>query len=123
MRDGKEHEMTKIDLAAIRNTLAVEIETITANIQSEQDNLHVNSEPNPDLLDLAETCARQSIALDWLAKLEQRLGQVTIAMKRLDEGLYGICEKCGDVINPARLEAMPHAIRCVTCQERLERVR
>lgn len=115
--------MTKIDLAAIRNTLAVEIETITANIQSEQDNLHVNSEPNPDLLDLAETCARQSIALDWLAKLEQRLGQVTIAMKRLDEGLYGICEKCGDVINPARLEAMPHAIRCVACQERLEHVR
>ncbi len=115
--------MTKIDLAAIRNTLAVEIETITANIQSEQNNLHVNSEPNPDQLDLAETCARQSIALDWLAKLEQRLGQVTVAMKRLDEGLYGICEKCGDVINPARLEAMPHAIRCVACQERLEHVR
>ncbi len=115
--------MSKVDLAAVRNSLAAEIETLTANIQSEQNNLHVNSEPNPDLLDLAETCARQSIAMIWRAKLEKRLNQMAIALKRLDEGLYGICEKCGDVINPARLEAIPHAIRCATCQERLERAR
>jgi len=85
--------------------------------------VRVNSEPNPDLLDLAETCARQSIAMNRLAKLEQRLNQVTIALKWLDEGLYGICEKCGDAINPARLETIPYTTRCVACQERLERVR
>ena len=35
------------------------------------------------------------------------------AMRKLDEGTYGICEVCGKEIPAGRLEAMPEAIRCV----------
>lgn len=37
------------------------------------------------------------------------------ALRRIDEGTYGVCENCGDAIAPRRLEALPHTRRCVKC--------
>ena len=37
------------------------------------------------------------------------------ALQRLEEGCYGICEQCGAVINPERLEALPLATLCINC--------
>jgi DnaK suppressor protein len=46
--------------------------------------------------------------------------EIQVALARLDEGTYGACERCGEPINPARLEALPTARRCVPCQEEVE---
>lgn len=45
---------------------------------------------------------------------------ISVALARMDEGTYGVCEVCGKEIGTARLTAMPMASRCVPCQERLE---
>ena len=37
------------------------------------------------------------------------------ALRRLDDGTYGICEACAKPIPVERLEAIPHARRCVSC--------
>jgi RNA polymerase-binding transcription factor DksA len=39
------------------------------------------------------------------------------ALRRLDDGMYGICARCGDPIPFERLEAIPHARRCVRCPD------
>lgn len=39
------------------------------------------------------------------------------ALRRLDDGTYGICEKCAAPIPYERLEAIPHARRCVRCPD------
>jgi DnaK suppressor protein len=39
------------------------------------------------------------------------------ALERLDAGDYGICENCGEAINPERLEALPYATRCIACAQ------
>jgi DnaK suppressor protein len=39
------------------------------------------------------------------------------AIERLEEGTYGTCADCGAEISPARLEAVPFAVRCVACQQ------
>lgn len=44
------------------------------------------------------------------------IAQVDAALERLDEGGYGTCARCGNQINPERLEALPYAIYCVSCQ-------
>jgi DnaK suppressor protein len=49
----------------------------------------------------------------------QLLVQVTDALERFEQGTYGICENCGDQIDPARLEALPYATLCLRCQQRL----
>ncbi|MFF5212478.1 TraR/DksA family transcriptional regulator [Streptosporangium sp. NPDC000396] len=48
---------------------------------------------------------------------------VVEALRRLDEGLYGLCADCGKPVPEGRLEARPEATRCVQCQARRERRR
>lgn len=47
------------------------------------------------------------------------LRQVQDALRRLDQGTYGVCYECEEAISPKRLDAVPWAKFCVTCQERI----
>ncbi|HNS50291.1 MAG TPA: TraR/DksA C4-type zinc finger protein [Anaerolineae bacterium] len=47
------------------------------------------------------------------------LDQVEGALVRLEQGSYGLCERCGENIDPARLEALPYAALCLHCQQRV----
>lgn len=48
------------------------------------------------------------------------LSQVEAALARMDKGVYGICERCGNEIDFARLKAVPHATLCIRCQQHVE---
>ena|SRR5215468_5274025 len=50
-----------------------------------------------------------------VGSLRETLVDIDAALSKLEEGLYGRCESCGDEIAPARLEAMPAARLCITC--------
>jgi DnaK suppressor protein len=43
---------------------------------------------------------------------------IQAALAKLDDGTYGVCEGCEGPIGIERLEAIPHARACVTCQQR-----
>ena len=49
------------------------------------------------------------------------LQHVTAAIGRLENGSFGICEECGEPIEPKRLEAVPWTPYCRSCQEEEER--
>jgi len=48
-------------------------------------------------------------------QVEGHLAEVGAASRRLEDGTYGVCERCGRPIAPARLEARPAARTCITC--------
>jgi DnaK suppressor protein len=48
------------------------------------------------------------------------LDQIDQALKRLDQGVYGICIDCGMEVATERLHALPQAGRCMGCQEKAE---
>lgn len=52
---------------------------------------------------------------------EQVLKEIDAALKRINEGQYGVCARCGEPINEARLEARPWALLCIDDQRRQER--
>ncbi|MGE5371826.1 MAG: TraR/DksA C4-type zinc finger protein [Solirubrobacterales bacterium] len=56
--------------------------------------------------------------LGLLEMLEQRLGDVNHALEALDNGRYGICEDCGRMIDPRRMERLPYATRCMSCSQK-----
>lgn len=45
------------------------------------------------------------------------LGRINEALRRLDEGHFGICVACGSEIPLARLQVIPFAERCIDCAE------
>jgi DnaK suppressor protein len=48
--------------------------------------------------------------------LESRLVDIDRALSRIDDGSYGMCAGCSSDIPPRRLEALPFATLCVSCQ-------
>lgn len=114
--------MSKLDLTIIREILMDEQLALVADMQNEADKLQQQSEENPDPSDLADKRLHQEIVVSRLSLMNQRLTQVRAAVKRLDEGKYGICARCGNEINPERLKAIPYTTFCVSCQEHVERV-
>lgn len=48
--------------------------------------------------------------------LDARLHTIESALSRLDDGTYGVCADCHSDIPPRRLEALPFATLCVSCQ-------
>ena len=51
---------------------------------------------------------------------EHLLAEIDSALKRIEEGTYGICTNCGKEIPVDRLEALPWATLCIDCQRGLE---
>ena len=75
----------------------------------------VLDEGDKALSDLAEETGFTLVDLrrDTLEKIDQ-------ALKKLEEGTYGICEDCGNDISEPRLKALPFAVHCVECKQRHE---
>ena len=70
---------------------------------------------DPNFADSSQVTAERGEAGALAGELTEALGEVEAAIARLADGTYGHCERCGQQIAPARLEAMPAARRCITC--------
>jgi RNA polymerase-binding transcription factor DksA len=65
--------------------------------------------------DSSQVTAERGEAEALAGELRDSLEEVEAALSRLAEGTYGICERCGQPISAARLEAMPAARLCIAC--------
>jgi RNA polymerase-binding transcription factor len=52
---------------------------------------------------------------------EHLLAEIDAALKRIEDGTYGICTNCDGQIPGERLEALPRATLCIGCQRHQER--
>jgi DnaK suppressor protein len=71
--------------------------------------------------DQAQASERLDISFMTRERLAERINRLTAALEKVVEGTYGACEVCGRDIERTRLEALPEAVRCLECQERVER--
>ncbi|PKM84046.1 MAG: conjugal transfer protein TraR [Firmicutes bacterium HGW-Firmicutes-13] len=55
-------------------------------------------------------------------KAAAQLKKISKALAKFESGEYGFCEKCGEVIEPSRLEALPYAELCMDCMEKDEKL-
>jgi DnaK suppressor protein len=87
----------------------------------EEEQRQVAADIGRDEGDAAQASERQDLSFMTRERVAERVNQLTTALRRLSEGQYGICERCGQPIEPARLAALPEATTCRSCQEVLER--
>jgi RNA polymerase-binding protein DksA len=52
-------------------------------------------------------------------RLRQELARVEHALDKIEKGTYGLCDNCGQPIDPERLEALPQASLCMNCKAQL----
>lgn len=98
----KQREELLADIALLKETLRGEVDVDL-------------EEGDPDVIEREKSAA-------LLAALEARLASIEDALRAMEHGTYGICERCGKPIPPERLEVKPDATLCVTCQAEVERL-
>lgn len=97
-----------------------EIENRTARISdSERASELSGYEDHP--ADIASETFEREKDLAIGESVETLLNQVITALEKVDRGTYGVCDACGKPIKKARLQALPFATLCLTCQDRMER--
>jgi len=101
-------------LKAQRNQIVAQIKRLQDSIRSEVE--RDLEEGDPALYE-----REKNLAL--LQHLERELGAVEFALSLAEKGVYGICENCGERIDPARLKAIPQATLCLKCKTEIERKR
>ena len=121
--------MSAIETDRFREALLEERTRVQAAIQ----NLH---DENPGTLaeDAGEETAYDNHLADTATETYDReldytleensehvLEEIKAALKRIEEGTYGMCTNCGKQIAEARLEALPWATLCIDCQRDRER--
>jgi DnaK suppressor protein len=77
------------------------------------------AEPSADEADLDAYEREKTWAL--VQRMQQKLQSIDRALELAQSGAYGICQNCGDRIEPARLEILPEATLCLSCQREYER--
>lgn len=70
--------------------------------------------------DLSYVDLAEDISLKQLSTHRETLIKIDEALRKLNEGTYGLCEDCGDDISVERLKIIPFATYCRDCQEKKE---
>lgn len=64
----------------------------------------------------------EDIILQKLHHHKLKLNKIDEALRKLNDGSYGICDDCGIEISEARLKVLPYAVHCVECKEKREKI-
>ena len=75
----------------------------------------------PDEMDLAASEYIQSFEFRLRGREKSLLSKLDLALKKIDDGTFGICEICEEPIGKKRLEARPETSLCIKCKEDQER--
>jgi RNA polymerase-binding protein DksA len=106
------------------NLLRSRLESEQKRLNGQLDQLEANIRPAEERegspFGKREEGATETLELEQRLALEKRvrdqLAAVEHALHKFEEGTYGLCESCGQPIDPARLEALPQARRCMSCK-------
>ena len=113
-------QLKKKELATFKSTL----EALRSRIRGERSSLlgdNLTAEKDPSLSDQGSENFDQVFALSLASSEQDTLFEIEDALRRIEEGTFGICEMTGEPIEVARLEALPYTRYSVKAQSELEK--
>ena len=121
-----EKRWTGAEIAELRNQLATEAAALRADIERAESDIASRlgdavGDAGDDQADVGAKTFEREHELALTHNARELLAQNERAIARIDAGIYGTCESCGEPIGKARLQAFPRATLCVSCKQREER--
>lgn len=108
------------DLVAVEGSLEEETELLRQSILECRVLSQSADGAKGDVVDVALETGERERHMIISQYLTVQLEQNKVALRRLQQGKYGVCEKCGCTIDPARLKVLPSATLCVDCKRLTE---
>ena len=115
--------MRKRDLDKFREILQKQRAELVQNARAAVGSgaIHLDPDDFPDEMDTASS----EVTVAFQGRLRERerglLAKVEAALQKIEDGVYGECEECGEHIEVKRLRARPVAELCVDCKREQER--
>jgi DnaK suppressor protein len=119
VREG-EKEMNKTELnkfKKILETKQAELEQIVRKRDA------ITIEKSADALDEVQHASERELAIRNLDRESNLLRNVRGALRRINDGSFGVCLHCEEEISPKRLAAVPWTALCIQCQEQADKNR
>lgn len=107
---------TPVEFAEAREQLLARQQELKARLERLQAHHRREAESlSPDAPDRAVQQGNDAVVDSIEVAAETELADIAAALRRLDEGSYGICETCAGPIGERRLAAVPYAVQCQSC--------
>lgn len=103
-----------------KKLLARRDELLRTIARTEEEGRSADDDPTVDLADKAANSYTKEFLFGQTDNDRLTLQLVNAALRRVEQGSFGQCLTCEDEMQQKRLEAVPWAPYCRTCQERLE---
>jgi DnaK suppressor protein len=110
--------MTKSELSKFKQILEARKAELS-DVLKRRDEIAI--EKSADAIDEVTRAAERELAIRNLDRESQLMRNVRAALRRIDDGSFGVCAHCEEDISPKRLAAVPWAPFCIRCQEAADR--
>jgi RNA polymerase-binding transcription factor len=121
---AKELKVLKDDLQAHRKDVEKQLAEISENtFASDQTDMTGEMGFDEEYADAGSATYEREKDLSLVINLRDLLEKIEKAVTKIDEGTYGVCDRCGKPIEKARLKALPYANLCLKDKQAEERVR
>ena len=108
LSQGKKYTAIRRDLERQRKVMLEEVVEDLANPNGQ--------ETFPDVSDQASAEAEQNFSMRIREREQRLIKKIDEALARIDQNIYGICERCEEVIPYPRLKARPVTTLCISCK-------
>ncbi|MFZ9594467.1 MAG: TraR/DksA family transcriptional regulator [Bdellovibrionia bacterium] len=113
-------ELRKEKVENVRKQLLSRREAIAAELRLVTSQLINDESVYTDAVDQAAAETDKNFTLQLRNRERKVLWQIDEAIKRLDSGTFGQCERCEESISEGRIEAFPFTTLCIDCKAELE---
>lgn len=126
----KKKKMLKADLAAFKKLILKKKEDIIDHIREISEETVKKSQKDASgdissytyhMADVATDNYDREFSMGRVSEDREFLFELDDALKRIEDGSFGICEDCGALVSKTRLKAVPSARLCIKCQEKKDK--
>ncbi len=115
-------KLDKKTIARFKKILLKEREQIVGEVkQIVESSKEMGQDGIQDIGDEAANIYNKQVLLSLNENERMRLQEVDESLDRIENGTYGVCEECGELIGLKRLEVRPVAKYCVPCKTKMEK--
>ncbi len=110
----------KEKIEAIRNYLIERRDALRVEVRQATEGFINDDVTFSDSVDQASADTDRTVAVQVQNREREGIKEIEGALKRIEQGSFGICESCDDEISDARMKAYPETTLCIVCKAELE---
>lgn len=119
--DDKKLTVAKGRLLKEKEALQRELDELNeGNLNMMQSDMSGETAHDEHLADSATATFERERDLTLKNNIMDIMTRIDLALAKMEKGTYGVCDRCGNSIDPARLKAVHYASMCITCEKEEE---